>query len=295
MLIRGDVEKTRVLEIVVEPRRRQPSKAQVAEMRRSLEENGLVMPIGIRIVAEVEIEGEITKGVPVLVYGAARLAAAKELGWNEIDTQIFEGSDLDFKKAEIVENLHRADLTVIEKAEWAAELVRLCEEEEADKPGRLDLISKGGRGKKGGVAQAARALRKPGESEEAARSRVRRDLQVAGMAPEAKEAAKTAGLARNQSALVSVAKEKSRETQVAKVHEIAERKRVAPSRAQTRAPANPDKVVAEEIYLQSWEATKRRLQSLHIDRRREVIALIRYDLDELERAVSPPTSCIDAR
>jgi hypothetical protein len=87
-----------------------------------------------------------------------------------------EGDDLDARRWEIIENLHRAELTVQQRADWTAELVKLCEEEEVAQVGPLSP----GRGKKGGVREAARELGKP-------RSTVQRDLKIAATAPEAKE------------------------------------------------------------------------------------------------------------
>jgi ParB-like chromosome segregation protein Spo0J len=51
----------------------------------------------------------------VLVYGATRLAAAKLEGWSETHAQIIKGSDLDFEKAELAENLHRGELTKLDR------------------------------------------------------------------------------------------------------------------------------------------------------------------------------------
>jgi hypothetical protein len=102
---------------------------------------------------------------------------------------ILEGDDIDLRKAEIIENLHRAELTVQERAEWTAALVELCEE----KVGQVDPVSAGGSGNEGGIRQAARELKKPSESEEGARSRIRRDKKIAAASDEAKQAARAAG------------------------------------------------------------------------------------------------------
>jgi ParB-like chromosome segregation protein Spo0J len=111
-MIRGTaIEKRPIESIVVLERRRTPTEERIGEMRASLRENGLLTPIAVRIVEAMVIDGKERCGVPVLVCGATRLAAAKEDGWNEIDTVVVEGDDADFTKAEIIENLHRAELT----------------------------------------------------------------------------------------------------------------------------------------------------------------------------------------
>jgi hypothetical protein len=151
----------------------------------------------------MEVDGEVVCGQPILVYGATRLAAAIALGWEWIDTQIVEGSDLDFQKAEIIENLHRADLTVLQRAEWTAELFRLCLEEAAAAPGSAgdrtlfsaDVLGHGVQGPRSRtdrgratVHQVSAAIKRPGENNEASRVRVRRALPIAAILPEAKAA-----------------------------------------------------------------------------------------------------------
>ena len=50
----------------------------------------------------------------MVIYGAAHLAAAKSESWDEIDTPVHYVSGVDFEKAEIPENVHRAELTKFE-------------------------------------------------------------------------------------------------------------------------------------------------------------------------------------
>lgn len=88
---------------------------------------------------------------------------------------------------------------------------------------------------KGGMAEAARRLPVPGKSDEARRKSVSRDVKIAGISSRAKTAAKEAGLDDNLSALLSIAQERTRRAQIAKVHELAERKRKPAGR---RSPAS---------------------------------------------------------
>ena len=66
--------------------------------------------------------------------------------------------------------------------------------EEAQKLGQLDRVSKGGRGKTGGISAAARELPLSGRSEEGRRKFAERAVKVAAMAPKAKVAVQAAGL-----------------------------------------------------------------------------------------------------
>ncbi len=99
--------------------------------------------------------------------------------------------------AEIAENLHRRELGEIERAELMARWVEItaakqeadareaaAKAEVNDKPAQLGQISRsGGRGKKGGVSQAARDLG-------VTRQTIERSVKIAALAPEAKRLAK---------------------------------------------------------------------------------------------------------
>lgn len=66
---RSDIEKRPIESIVVLERRRTPTREQIAEMRASLRENGLLTPIAVPIDRTV-IVGKEQCGAPVLVCGA---------------------------------------------------------------------------------------------------------------------------------------------------------------------------------------------------------------------------------
>lgn len=91
------------------------------------------------------------------------------------------------RRWEIAENLHRADLTALERTDMTAEWVRLTEE--ADRVLRQADAKLSARGRKGegrptsGVRKAAREL---GISEADAR----RAIKIASLTPEAKQVAR---------------------------------------------------------------------------------------------------------
>jgi hypothetical protein len=134
-------------------------------------------------------------------------------GWNEIDTVLVEGNDADFAKAEIFENLRRAELTKLERAEHVTAYARLIEEEAA----QLGQVSPGGRGRKGGDAALARQL---GIS----RQEIQRARTIASMSEAAKSEAHTAVLDDNQDALLQLAKAPTRSARLAVVGRIKDRK-----------------------------------------------------------------------
>lgn len=118
---------------------------------------------------------------------------------------------------EISENLHRAELTALERSELTAEWIRLTTAQ-SSQPETIEGRRSDGRGHRpqGGVNAAAREL---GIS----KADAHRAVKVAALSPEAKEAARDAGLADNQAALLGAAKEKEPERQVAAIREHSRR------------------------------------------------------------------------
>ncbi len=71
------------------------------------------------------------------------------------------GAEDDVRLWEIAENLHRADLTILERSTQETRWIELIEREQAaergEKPGQFDHVSaKGGRGIEGGLSAAVR-------------------------------------------------------------------------------------------------------------------------------------------
>jgi ParB-like chromosome segregation protein Spo0J len=147
----------------------------------------------------------------VLIWGAARLQACKLLGQTEIEAVILKGSNVDFKKAELLENLIRPEMTVLQEAEAAARLVELYEAEAigTEEPVQTAQVSKGGRGKRGGVSDAARNFG-------IERTKLNRLLKIAAITPEAK--ARAGEL--TKTALLKIAGA-PRAEQIAKAEELA--------------------------------------------------------------------------
>lgn len=211
---RLDVEQTYTSSIIVGPRLRSPNADAVDRMAASLSDLGLLVPIGVKIVDEMEIDGTVCCGVPVLIYGATRLAAAKQLGWEKIDTQIIDGDEIDARLAEIAENLHRAELSVQERADHIAEWVRLTDEKNK---GAICADIPRGRGQpQGGVNAAVRELG-------IERTEAQRAVKIAGISEEARTAAADAGVT-TQTGLLEIAKAATPEAQVAKVSELQKRR-----------------------------------------------------------------------
>lgn len=195
-------------DIYVGERLRRPSEAAVEALANSMRAIGLKTPITVRVVEKMEIDGEEIWGVPVLVAGATRIAAAKQLGWSAISCSIVDTDDIDALMWEIAENLHRSELTVQERSEHIAKWVELLEAK------RLSAqVGPKGHRPESGINAAARDLG-------IERKQAQRAVKIAAIVPEAKEAAAAAGLADNQSALLRVASQPAHE-QVLEVERIA--------------------------------------------------------------------------
>lgn len=110
-----EIESLRVADIHVGPRHRTPEQTSIDALAKSMTEIGLRCPVLVRIADEIEIDGEKIFDMPMLVAGATRLAAAKQLMWERIDVIEIDGDEIDAEMVEIAENLHRIDLTKEER------------------------------------------------------------------------------------------------------------------------------------------------------------------------------------
>lgn len=132
--------------IVVGERLRPLDGAAVARIAESIKEIGLRTPITVRAI----------DGGMALVSGAHRLAAVGQLGWSRIEAFVIENWDEDeARRWEIAENLHRHDLTALQKDQQIVEWIRLTE-----KIAQAAPFSKvgAGRGNEGGDHLASRVL-----------------------------------------------------------------------------------------------------------------------------------------
>lgn len=155
----------------------------------------------------------------VLIAGHKRFLAAQALEWEYIEAVAEDHDEANQALWRIDENYARQELTTQERAECDAVRVKLLD----SFPRQVD--QKAGRGRpRGGVADAARNLEMPGKSEHAKRKQLERSAKIAAIAEAAKKAARDAGLDDNQSALLSIAREKGAEAQLAKVEELAKRR-----------------------------------------------------------------------
>lgn len=178
-------EKLFVDDVTVLDRHRPVDAAAVKVLAASIEQIGLRTPITIRSPSESEC---------YLVAGRHRLEAARLLGWDKIECFVLDCSEDEAEMWEISENLHRAELTVVQRSEQVARWVELADKVSA----QVAPKPQGGR-PESGDRKAARDLNLD-------RTEVQRAVKIASLTPEAKEVAAERGLDDNQSALLAAAK-----------------------------------------------------------------------------------------
>jgi ParB/RepB/Spo0J family partition protein len=163
----GQIREISVGQVHVSDGRRGAARDKVRAIAESISASGLINPITVR---------ELRDGATfVLMAGRHRLEAFRHLDRNSIPAFVMPSSTTndEARMVEISENIHRAELTVQEKADLTAEWITL----RGSKAGKTGQVSKGGRGHEGGVADAARELDMP-------RTTVRRAIQIASITAE---------------------------------------------------------------------------------------------------------------
>lgn len=183
-------------DIIVGDGHRDVNAAAVKRLADSIDKIGLRHPITVREKGDKYF----------LVAGRHRMEACKKLGRDFVQATIVRMTNDDARLWEIAENLHRAELSKLERDENIAEWIKIT-----DKLSQSATVL-GGRGNEGGVRAAAREL---GVNKDDAHRAVR----VASLSDEAKEAAREAGLDDNRSALLEAASKGTIAEQVAAIHQ----------------------------------------------------------------------------
>jgi ParB/Sulfiredoxin domain len=97
---------------------------------------------------------QVTRGTYKVVCGATRLKALRLLNWTHIKAKIVGGLPIDYEIAELSDDLGSKHLTVRQQRE-ANRKLKALRQQLAAVAGGVEK-AKGGRGKKGGVSEAAR-------------------------------------------------------------------------------------------------------------------------------------------
>ena len=178
----------------------------LAALSDSIRDVGLLNPLSVRAVGEGHYE---------VFAGSHRLQAVDLLGWEEVPCIVMDLDDMLAEMAMIAENVHRTELTQLQRDDQVARWIEL-----AGQRSRPDEVFSqdeplGGR-PEGGINSAAREL---GINKNDAY----RAVQVAALSPEAKAAAREMGMDDNRTALLSAAKQPTPAAQVQSIQRHAER------------------------------------------------------------------------
>jgi ParB family chromosome partitioning protein len=155
-----------------------------------------------------------------IIAGGHRFEAMWQLNRETISAVVLDEDSVQQRLVEIAENLHRAELTALERSEQIAEWCELT--------GDSFLQSAKNSTREGRPGVISAASRELGIE----RTEAHRAVKVASLHPEAKSAAIAVGLDDNRAALLEAAREKTPQAQVAVLHERAERRQrpVSPAR-----------------------------------------------------------------
>ena len=205
--MKARLHKILIKKIRIVGKRRPLVKKKVSVIADSIFSIGLQTPITVRK----------TKNGYILVAGWHRLEAAKKVGLDDIDCFVTTKKKLDRQLWTEGENLHRAELTALQRAnttkKWE-ELLKNRTNDQVDTP-------------KGGRQPGDKGLSKTAKRLGTTRESIRRRRAVANLSRRVQKAAKKAGLDDNEAALLKIAREKTPEAQQKKIRELAKRKHSA--------------------------------------------------------------------
>jgi ParB family chromosome partitioning protein len=219
---------------------RDPAEIEIGGRLRSLDEARVVdLMASVKVIGiKTPISTRQADGKPRLVAGLHRLEVAKRLGL-QIPCIDDDGDEIDAERWEIAENLHRAELSALDRADHIARWIELTERRQPAQNAPAVLAD----GRKAGPQHAPGGINSAARELGIDRSDAQRAMKVAGLSPQAKEAARETGLDDNRSALLRAVKAPVERQEVVIRQIAAER---TEKRAAERRPApGPDFILPE--------------------------------------------------
>jgi ParB family chromosome partitioning protein len=181
----------------------------------------------------------------VLVAGRHRVEALKLLNAESVPVRLVEMDDLDARMCAISENLHRAELTVLQRSQQVEEYADLAKQKR-ETEGALQVAPDPPEKKHVPERVSAQVAQKPGRPESGdsltardlriTREEVTRAHKIANLSGEAMKEAEALGLDDNQSALLKAAKAGTPQAQVADLRDTKARGRVSDEPPRTATP-----------------------------------------------------------
>jgi ParB family chromosome partitioning protein len=223
----------------------------------------------------------------MLVAGRHRVEAMRVIGKDPIAVRIADFDDIEAQLWRISENLHRNELSALERAEQIAEFARLSQEK-ADAAKAEHGAQASGERISAQVEQKIPRGRPEGGDSFAARDlgitrqEVQRSKAIATLPDEVKAKAADLGLDRNQSALLAAAKAQTPQAQISTLERRAERSPV-PIAPRPSSLRNLENIAAGELARWVKETTPR--DRLHaIDVMERAAAILKAELQAEQAA-----------
>ena len=209
----------------------------------------------------------------LLIAGRHRLEALRVIGEERVPVRVADFDDIEARLWSISENLHRTELTALQRSEQIAEFARLVKERQETAqlahPGETAQLGPPERYEQRGDRLAARELG-------VTRQEIQRSQAIAALPADVKARAADLGLDDNQSALLQAAKAPTPQAQVATLERRAER---APERpAESTAKPLRDLIGISGGELARW------IKITSPNDRPHVIRVLRVAADILEDA-----------
>jgi ParB-like chromosome segregation protein Spo0J len=227
--------------------------------------HGQFSPLTVRVI----------NGVPHLITGFHRLEAAKKLKLKKVPCFVIRGKAL-ARLWQISENLHRAELTVLDEAEHTAEWLKLVEKLAPSHDG--DAEKRRGR-PEGPKKKAAKELPIPGKSDAAKQKTLDRRLKIANINAAARQAARDAGFADSQTKLSRIAREPTPKAQRAAVEAMTNGSWTPPPVSKSEGD-EPPLVVLKSAWKKAKDLKAAWDMASSEDRRTFIIEDLKYPLDE---------------
>ena len=175
----------------------------------SIREVGVITPVVVRAG-----KNDAGKSQYTCVSGALRIHGAKEVGYSKIAAIVLEGNENYIQLCGIAADLFRDDLTVLQKAEFLKDWVKIVRTKgwQSAKPGGHQPHDKQ-------LSKAAKALK-------LSRRMTGRLETIGGLSAEVKKAIKAASLDDSQKSMLAIAEEGTDDEQLKKVEELRRHKEV---------------------------------------------------------------------
>lgn len=186
---------------------RQLDEHHVEELKESIARIGLTSPI-------IVLNPDPSNGATLLIAGQHRVKAALGLGWTHIDAFVLSAGDPNNRLVTISENLHRLNLSALDRAEQESEWLQTSKHEDA----QLERPPGGHQPNEKGISKTAKKL-------DITRIELNRAEKIAAISPEAKLKVRELQLDKNQSALLKIAAGKTAEEQQQIAVQLGSRKR----------------------------------------------------------------------